>query len=539
MATDMQVDVIVVGSGPSAVNAAYPLVEAGLTVRILDVGNRDATYASAIPEAPFSDLRRNDPQQHRYFLGEDFEGIGFDHVGSGAQVTPPRQYVCKDAQRLQPIESSTFHPLQSLAEGGLGAAWGAGSPSFTTADLAGFQISYADLVPHYEAVAARIGVSGACDDLLPFLGRLSAMQPPLENDSNSTSIMSRYSRQRTRINRDGFYLGHPRLAILSRPHRGRDANRYWDMDFWTDAGKSVYRPRWTIDELRGCPNFSFIGQRFVRTFEETAESVIVHALDLASGCMEQHRGRALVLAAGALGTTRIVLRSLKQFGRRVPIVCNPHTYMALVNLNGFGRASRDARHSMAQLCIVYAPDGPTRPFTIGHFYSYRSLFLFRLMKDSPLPHRESLKIMRLLSPSIGLLVLQHQDHPTPAKYCTLIPGSDGEDRLIIDYALSAGEQARIDEIETNIRRALLRLCCVDVRTARPGHGASAHYAGTLPMSATDDELTTDKNGRLRPMRRIYVADGSVFPCLPSKGLTFTMMANADRIGCHLRTVLRP
>jgi choline dehydrogenase-like flavoprotein len=147
--------------------------------------------------------------------------------------------------------------------------------------------------------------------------------------------------------------------------------------------------------------------------------------------------------------------------------------------------------------------------------------------------------MRLLSPSIGLLVLQHQDHPTPAKYCTLIPGSDGEDRLIIDYALSAGEQARIDEIETNIRRALLRLCCVDVRTARPGHGASAHYAGTLPMSATDDELTTDKNGRLRPMRRIYVADGSVFPCLPSKGLTFTMMANADRIGCHLRTVLRP
>ena len=340
MATDMQVDVIVVGSGPSAVNAAYPLVEAGLAVRILDVGNRDATYASAISEAPFSDLRRNDPQQHRYFLGEDFEGIGFDHVGSGAQVTPPRQYVCKDAQRLQPI----VFDLSPTAEPRRGRPWGClgcGSPSFTTADLAGFQISYADLVPHYEAVAARIGVSGACDDLLPFLGRLSAMQPPLENDSNSTSIMSRYSRNALELTVMAFIWAIRVWRYSSRPHRGRDANRYWDMDFWTDAGKSVYRPRWTIDELRGCPNFSFIGQRFVRTFEETAESVIVHALDLASGCMEQHRGRALVLAAGALGTTRIVLRSLKQFGRRVPIVCNPHTYMALVNLNGFGRASRD------------------------------------------------------------------------------------------------------------------------------------------------------------------------------------------------------
>src|SRR6476659_9068426 len=134
MTADAQVDVIVVGSGPSAVNAAYPLVEAGLAVRILDVGNRDTTYASAIPEAPFSELRRTDPEQHRYFLGERFEGIRFDRMGMGAQLTPPRQYVCKDTERLQPIESSTFHPLQSLAEGGLGGAWGAGSPSFSSTD---------------------------------------------------------------------------------------------------------------------------------------------------------------------------------------------------------------------------------------------------------------------------------------------------------------------------------------------------------------------------------------------------------------------
>jgi cation diffusion facilitator CzcD-associated flavoprotein CzcO len=34
-------DVIVVGSGASAVNAAMALVEAGRGVRMLDVGNRD------------------------------------------------------------------------------------------------------------------------------------------------------------------------------------------------------------------------------------------------------------------------------------------------------------------------------------------------------------------------------------------------------------------------------------------------------------------------------------------------------------------
>ena len=61
MATDMQVDVIVVGSGPSAVNAAYPLVEAGLAVRILRrwkprrdvrIGNSRSAVLRSAPKRP-------------------------------------------------------------------------------------------------------------------------------------------------------------------------------------------------------------------------------------------------------------------------------------------------------------------------------------------------------------------------------------------------------------------------------------------------------------------------------------------------------
>jgi choline dehydrogenase-like flavoprotein len=79
---------------------------------------------------------------------------------------------------------------------------------------------------------------------------------------------------------------------------------------------------------------------------------------------------------------------------------------------------------------------------------------------------------------------------------------------------------------------------VRLRTIRPGHASSFHYAGTLPMSAGGEELTTDRDGRLARTRGVYVADGSVFPSLPSKGLTFTMMANADRVGTRLARTLK-
>ena len=523
-------DVIVVGSGASAVNAAFPLASAGRRVRMLDVGNRDETYDRIVPEASFSELRRSDPEQHRYLLGEHFEGIGWGHTGAGAQLTPPRQFVTRDADRLQPISSTSFFPLQSLAEGGLAGAWGAGSPAFSPPDFDGFPIGYDDLAPHYEAVAGRIGISGTRDDLWPFLGELESLLPPVDSDDNGRTILARYIANRQRAQRRGLYLGQPRLAMLSKPYRGREATHYRDMDFWSDAGRSVYRPRWTVDELRSFETFEFVGRQLVVAFEEREHEVVVTARHADTGKTETHRARHVILGAGTLGSTRIALRSLAAFGRRVPIVCNPHTYLALLNLNQLGKDSlRDARHSLAQLCVVYAPEGSARPFTVGHFYSYRSLLLFRLMKDSPLPFREGLQILRALSPSFGVLILQHADHPTPAKYCELRE----DDRFVVEYALSEGEQATNDRIESNIVRALRGLRCVRMMTMRPGHAASTHFAGTLPMSDRDEPLTTARDGRLRGTERVYVVDGSVFPSLPSKGLTFTMMANADRVAAGL------
>jgi choline dehydrogenase-like flavoprotein len=520
-------DVLVVGSGASAVTAAVPLVEAGRGVRMLDVGNRADRYE--VPEGPLGELRRTDPEQHRYLLGEQFEGIGFEHVGAGAQLTPPRQYVCKDVERLQPLASTSFFPLQSLAEGGLAGAWGAGSPSFVEPDFHGFPIGYTDLAPHYNAVAARIGINGERDDLLPFLGELSPLQPAARIDDNGATILARYQKVRRAVTSHGTWLGRPRLAMLTEPLRGREPTRYWDMDFWSDAGRSVYRPRWTVDELRARNNFSFVARKLVTSFAERGDFVEVTARDVDTGSLEIHRARTVVLGAGAIGTTRIVLGSLGAYRKRVPILCNPHTYMALLNANQLGKPIHDERHSLAQVCLVHAPDGAARPFTVGHMYSYRSLLLFRLMKDAPLPHRDGLEILRHLSPSFVVLILQHADEPTAAKYCEL----DEAGRFSIEYSLTAGEQAQIDRIESAITRDLWRVRCIKMRTIRPGHAASAHYAGSLPMTTRDEPLTTDRDGKLRGTRRVYVVDGAVFPTLPSKGLTFTMMANANRIGSQL------
>jgi choline dehydrogenase-like flavoprotein len=304
------------------------------------------------------------------------------------------------------------------------------------------------------------------------------------------------------------------------------------MAYWADHDRSVYRPQWTLDELRRSPRFTYQGGRFVQSFSELGGRVRVRAQRLEDGAPEEHEAAALVLAAGTIGTAWIVLRSLGRYDQPVPILCNPYAYVPMLNFGTLGRPVRDRRHSLAQLtCMLRGAGGRT---VQAQVFSYRSLLTFKLMKESPLAHRETLRAMRLLIPHFSILGIHHEDRPTSAKRLLLRRGGAAEpDRLRIDYAPAQDELLAQRSDERALRRIFRRLGCLPLSTIRPGHGANIHYAGTFPMDPRGGELSCDSAGRLRATRAVHLADGSVFPWLPAKGLTFTLMAHANRVGALL------
>ena len=532
-------DVIVVGSGPGGANAASRLVEAGRGVLMLDFGNRDQRYAGAVPERPFLALRHEDRQQHRYFLGERFEGIPFGGVRVGAQLTPPRAYALADAAERLPIDAPAFGAMLSLARGGLGVAWSGGVFPFSDDELRSMGADLALLQPHYDAVAARIGVSGAADDLLRFFPPSPAIMPPLDPDTTGSVVAAAYERRRAALNAEGFFLGRTRLAVCTQPHRGRDAYAYLDLDFWADPGRSFYRPQWTLDELEREPGFQYRPRLLVERFEEHAGGVRVVATHADTGAREVHEARALVIAAGTFATARLALRSLDHYDRPVPLVSNAYTYVPTLNLRMLGRPTRDARFGQAQLTAVLVREQPQRRLVQAQVFSYRSLLTFKLMKELPLAASQSRRILQGLMSSFTILGIHHEDRPTPAKACTLRRGASGRpDVLHVDYRPSAEEERTQHEDESVLLACFRRLGCLPLKRIRPGHGSSIHYAGTFPISADERPLTCDRDSRLRGTQSVYLADGSVFPWLPPKGLTFNIMANADRVGAIVAERLR-
>ena len=97
--------------------------------------------------------------------------------------------------------------------------------------MAQFPLEHQHLIRHFETVAERIGISGEYDDLLPFYGSCPSLQPSLKMDKNGESILSRYKKIKSNINRAGLYLGRSRQAVITQPLHGRNSNQYFDMSF--------------------------------------------------------------------------------------------------------------------------------------------------------------------------------------------------------------------------------------------------------------------------------------------------------------------
>jgi Choline dehydrogenase and related flavoproteins len=306
------------------------------------------------------------------------------------------------------------------------------------------------------------------------------------------------------------------------------------MDFYADQGLSAYRPWITVDQLRRNSDFNYQPHCLALKFEEHHDSVSVFVLRTDTNQKTIFQCRKLVLAPGVLGTARIVLRSMKM-QNRLPLICNHYCYVPCLQLAMLGQPVEQFKTSMAQLALYHDEDGTHTDVAVACLFSYRSLLLFRLLKETPLNFADGRRIMQYLQSCFVIAGIHHPDSGGLSKSVRLIEDTTSitRDRLGADYTLTNEEVLKTDRRERKYLAALRKLRCYPIKRVYPGYGASIHYGGTLPVSVEENAYTMDQDGRLHGTKRIFIADGSGLKYLPAKGLTLSLMANAHRVALKL------
>ncbi|NNM00447.1 MAG: GMC family oxidoreductase [Gammaproteobacteria bacterium] len=525
----------VVGSGPSGAHFALTRLERGDDVVMVDVGN-PAPDAVA-PARGFDELKTELDDPTAYFLGADFEGVMLPSQAPDLYGIPPSKRYVFEPPTGMALRTEGFAPLLSFARGGLAQAWTAGSYTYDDADLAPFPFEHADIASCYDEVAGRIGINGAADDLAQFIPPHENLLAPLRLDSHSALLLERYAGLRERLNRKhGFYLGRSRIATLTADREDRGQCTYLGRCLWGCPVSALYTPSTTLDACRRFSRFRYVDGTVVRSFRYEDGRVRALCVAPAAGGPEHEIPvDHLVLAAGAIGSTEIVLRSVyRATGELLALpglMDNRQLYVPFITLRMLGRPpSTDAYQY--HLLAIGLPAETRADYVHGQITTLKSALMHPIIQRLPFDLATATSVARAAHAALGVINVNFRDTRRPDNVIQLThaPGSD-QPLLTIRYAPDADEPARIAAALKRIRGGLRSLGCFippGMIELRP-MGSSVHYAGTLPMSAENAPWTTDALGRCRNFENLLVVDGAALPAMPAKNPTFTLMANAVRI----------
>ncbi len=497
-------DICIIGSGPAAVISAKSFVDNGYKVCLIDSGEN--APKPEIPEKHF--LEQINPDANFFYPPDDET---FKAESGGAQLTKARSYLIKNVAKYFTVSSNNFFPFQTLATGGLSAAWGAACFTYSEDELK--KASLENLQLHYEEVAKVIGISG------PSASRfcnITNKQQPAMLDHNGTSIL------KTSVL--GLTLEQSSLAMLTENLDTRRPNPHFDMDFYSNFGDSVFRSVQILDQLKQKPNFTHIQNALAISFNEAENQVQVKYLDLQNETTHEIKSQKLIVCGGAINSYRFVANSLKCFGKANPILCNPYLYIPTIHLPNLGKKGAHLRHSLSQVFgEIDTPNSPTI-----QFYSYRSLMLSRLMAQTPMPPFFARLFWRSLVESLVIAGVHFVDDGISQRSIQA-QGSNDVAKLAVDFPFP-----KITGI-AKIISTLLKLKCVPIGMVKTKMGGSIHYAGTMPISNPGQyPIGMHANGLIHGTNNVYCFDSSGWTYLPSRGLTFTIMANAHRLASKLQ-----
>lgn len=531
--------VLIVGSGATGVHFAATALERGHDVVMLDVGyERPAPVAA---DQDFDGLKETLEDPVAYFLGASGETVVYPEPQAKFYGFPPsKTYVFSPPGRFA-SEENGFAAVTSFAAGGLAEAWTGGVYPLNDAELVDFPFDHAALAPHYAAVARRIGISAAEDDLARFAAWFPEYQPALEADSHSKLLLARYARARDWFHRrHGFYLGRSRVAVLSQALGDRNACDYLGRCLWGCPRDSLYVPSATLRELRRHPRFQYVSGVYVEYFNGTGGRIErIIASPVAGGEPLEFTADQYVLAAGALCSSRIVLEShFRATGQVVELsglMDNRQLMIPFITLRLLGAPAATHSYQFHQVALGISGPDP-RGYVHGQITALKAASVHPIVQSMPLDTRSALALFRATHAALGVANVWLHDTRRDGNRLTIRPGPEGDrTSMVMRYQVSDDDAPRVSRTLGTMKRALWKLGAI----VPPGMtkilppGSSIHYAGTLPMAAQKQPFTCDAWCRSHDWENLYYADGATFPFLPAKNLTYTLMANAVRVASTL------
>lgn len=553
-------DVLVIGSGASGGWVAKEVAERGLSVLMLEAGP---------PRVPTRDFT-----EHVWPYQLKFRGFGDQRRLLQTQPVQRLCYACDEFSHqffVNDLENPYTFPLdkpfmwiRGRQVGGKTFCWARESYRFSDNEFKAasrdgygedWPISYKELEPYYDRVESFIGVSGSREGLSQMPD--GQFLPPMALSCGALVA------KKVIEEKFGWRVMPDRVANLTVEHRGRPACHYCDQCQRGCYTASYFNsPSVTLPAAARTGNLALVSDAVVShlIMDPSGSAKGAHYVDRVTHQHREAYAKAVVVAAGALESTRILLNSKSsshpqgignstgvlgkylmdhftiegaggympglRSSKREP-VGRPCGFLIPKYVNASGTRDRNPNFLRG-----YRFDGDGSQEVYGHAFllpEFGNRWRERVRSD--IPYYFAIEAQGECLPRadnfVALDANKKDAWGIPALH---IHASYGEN----DKAMAAGMRNDVLAILDEMKLSEV----TPPKTELSIFGKNIHECGTARMGDDSSKSVVDRNCKVHDGRNVFVTDGSVFVTQGCYEPTLTIMAISARAGEHIADTFR-
>lgn len=529
----LESQVVVVGSGLSAVGSIRALISKGIKPLVLDIGvtlpSDSLNFKKTLSTKNPSDWNDSDLGVYLGKSDTSTKGLvprkttfGSDYFYSGSRSLPISETACEHSS-----------PPNSEALGGFSAGWGAAFLPPASSDLVDWPISHSELLLHMRLCTDGISKSEPFDALDNYFGRLSEPgNPSLPLSDGQTALLERIKRSVSKNSMSPEVVGQSRLLTTFDSSNSSKNCRFCGYCSSGCSFDSIYKAEFDIRDFIDRGLIEYRSSVQVLTVTDSIDGVSLTARSALGGESLTVNCEKLFLAAGVVGSAKILLQSKEIFGHQVSIRRTGGFIEPFISV---------ARHQIewpnantqTSLYLDFVEGSVSTNWVHAQISLPNEIVLAKLGLDHGSINSLRGKIGRLLASHLVFAIVNtHSDFGPVYNLKLERDASDGEVRILSSQFLSQHAKDMQRLLNRRLKRILRRRGIVGIDLLQQDSVAAAgyHFGASFPMKALPKDLTdTDVLGRPFGWQNVHVVDTSVLPNIPGTTVGLLTMANAHRI----------
>jgi choline dehydrogenase-like flavoprotein len=194
---------------------------------------------------------------------------------------------------------------RSFAAGGFSNVWGAVVQPLSRRDFVDWPVTIEEMASHYESALKLSCDAPAAEDM--------SSAPGLHPSSQAETFYNELCKNRQRLERIGIRFRYSKLAVRVEDRNGYKGCRYCGLCLYGCPYDCRYSANDTLTQLVREKKIQYIPGVVVEELRPEKDTICILARSITNGTPVSYRAKRVILGAGLLETSRIILNSLRLY----------------------------------------------------------------------------------------------------------------------------------------------------------------------------------------------------------------------------------